>query len=66
MLDILNPFFQQALDLSKTQAAGIQFVTYVAYFMMAVPAGRFIRRYGTRRGVLLGSYCSAWAQWGLV
>lgn len=54
VLDILNPFFQQALDLSKTQAAGIQFVTYVAYFMMAVPAGRFIRRYGTRRGVLLG------------
>lgn len=53
-LDVLNPFFQQSLGLTKVQASAVQFVTYLAYFIMAVPAGNFIRSHGTRRGVLLG------------
>jgi FHS family L-fucose permease-like MFS transporter len=54
ILDVLNPFFQQTFQLDKTQAALIQFVTYLAYFLMAVPAGMLIRKYGTRRGVVTG------------
>jgi FHS family L-fucose permease-like MFS transporter len=54
ILDVLNPFFQQTFQLDKTQASLIQFVTYLAYFLMAVPAGMLIRRYGTRRGVVVG------------
>lgn len=54
ILDVLNPFFQETMNLTKTQASAIQFVTYLAYFLMAVPAGIFIRQHGTRKGVVLG------------
>src|SRR5574344_66571 len=54
ILDVLNPFFQETLALTKTEASAIQFVTYLAYFIMAVPAGIFIRKHGTRKGVVLG------------
>lgn len=54
ILDVLNPFFQDTLQLNKTRASLIQFVTYLAYFLMAVPAGLLIRKYGTRHGVVIG------------
>ena len=54
ILDVLNPFFQQTFQISKTQASLIQFVTYIAYFLMAIPAGMLIRKYGTRHGVVIG------------
>lgn len=54
ILDVLNPFFQETFEINKTQASLIQFVTYMAYFLMAIPAGLLIHTYGTRRGVLAG------------
>ncbi len=54
ILDVLNPFFQDTFHVNKTQASLIQFVTYLAYFLMAVPAGLIIRKYGTRHGVVIG------------
>lgn len=54
ILDVLNKYFQDALDLSKTQSAFIQVVVYGGYFLMALPAGTFIRRHGYRAGVLVG------------
>ena len=54
ILDVLNPFFQQTFQINKTQASLIQFVTFAAYFLMAVPAGILIRKKGTRRGVVTG------------
>jgi FHS family L-fucose permease-like MFS transporter len=54
ILDVLNPFFQQTFQMNKTQASAIQFVTYLAYFVMAIPAGLLIRKHGTRRGVVIG------------
>ena len=51
ILDVLNPFFQETFQINKSL---IQFVTYLAYFLMAVPAGMMIRRYGTRKGVVVG------------
>lgn len=54
ILDVLNPFFQETFQINKTQASLIQFVTYLAYFLMAIPAGLFIRKYGTRHGVVIG------------
>ena len=54
ILDVLNPFFQQTFQINKTQASLIQFVTYIAYFLMAIPAGMLIRKYGTRHGVVIG------------
>jgi len=54
MLDVLNPFFQETFQINKTQASLIQFVTFMAYFLMAVPAGMLIRKFGTRHGVVTG------------
>ncbi|MDR2916498.1 MAG: MFS transporter [Tannerella sp.] len=54
ILDVLNPFFQETFQINKTQASLIQFVTYLAYFLMAVPAGILIRKHGTRYGVVIG------------
>ena len=39
ILDVLNKYFQDALQLSKTQSAYIQAVVYGGYFLMALPAG---------------------------
>jgi FHS family L-fucose permease-like MFS transporter len=54
LLDVLNPFFQETFQIGKTQASWIQFATYLAYFLMAIPAGLLIRAHGTRRGVVYG------------
>ena len=54
ILDVLNKHFQDTLDLSITRSAWIQVTTYLGYFLMAIPAGLFIRRYGYRRGVVFG------------
>ena len=54
ILDVLNPFFQETFQINKTQASLIQFVTFMAYFLMAIPAGILIRKYGTRHGVVTG------------
>lgn len=54
ILDVLNKYFQDELHLTKTQSAFIQVVVYGGYFLMALPAGAFIRRRGYRAGVILG------------
>lgn len=54
ILDVLNKHFQDALQISITQSALIQVSTYLAYFLMAIPAGLFINRQGYRRGVVFG------------
>lgn len=54
ILDVLNKHFQDTLDISITQSTLIQVTTYLCYFIMAIPAGMFINRYGYRRGVIFG------------
>lgn len=54
ILDVLNKHFQDALNISKTHSALIQAVVYGGYFLMAMPAGEIIRRYGYRTGVVTG------------
>lgn len=54
VLDVLNKHFQEALDISLTRSTMIQASTYVAYALMALPAGIIITRWGYRRGVVLG------------
>ena len=54
ILDVLNKHFQNELSISITQSAWIQVTTYLGYFLMAIPAGLFINRYGYRRGVVFG------------
>ena len=54
ILDVLNKHFQETLDVDITQSAMIQVVTYLGYFLMAIPAGMFINRFGYRKGVVFG------------
>ncbi|WP_315293008.1 sugar MFS transporter [Hoylesella loescheii] len=54
ILDVLNKHFQNELHISISQSALIQVTTYLGYFIMAIPAGLFINRFGYRRGVVFG------------
>ena len=54
VLDVLNKHFQEVLQISITQSTLIQATTYLGYFLMALPAGLFITRWGYRKGVVLG------------
>ena len=54
ILDVLNKHFQNELDISITQSALIRVTTYLGYFLMAIPSGLFINRFGYRRGVVFG------------
>lgn len=52
--DILIRQFQKALALNRAEAGFIQFVFYLGYFLMALPAGIIMRRFGYRAGILAG------------
>lgn len=54
ILDVLNKHFQEVLDITRTHSAMVQVMFYLGYFVMAIPAGLFISKYGYRRGVVLG------------
>lgn len=54
MLDTLNKHFQEILQISKFKSGLIQFSVYIAYFGMALPAGYFMRKYGYKKGIILG------------
>ena len=54
ILDVLNKHFQNELNISLTESSMIQVITYLGYFIMALPAGLFINRFGYRRGVVTG------------
>ena len=55
ILDVLNKHFQDAFTMNKTRSALVQAVVYGGYFIMALPAGRIIRRFGYRTGVSTGA-----------
>lgn len=54
ILNVLNKHFQEVLDITKAHSAFIQMMMYMGYFIMAIPAGLFISRFGYRRGVVFG------------
>jgi MFS transporter, FHS family, L-fucose permease len=46
--------FQFALDLKRWQAGIVDSAFYLGYFVMAIPAGIFMRRFGYKKGILTG------------
>ncbi|HEX7511611.1 MAG TPA: MFS transporter, partial [Chitinivibrionales bacterium] len=54
MIDILNKHFQDALHINKEQSGLVQSANYLAYFLMAIPAGLIARKFGYKGGILVG------------
>ena len=54
ILDVLNKHFQDVLVISKARSGLVQATVYGGYFLMALPAGSIIRRWGYRAGIVLG------------
>jgi FHS family L-fucose permease-like MFS transporter len=54
MADVLNKHVQQVLHVSKANSAYVQAATFGAYFIMGLPAGWFMKRFGYQKGVILG------------
>ena len=54
MIDILNKHFQDTLHISKFQSGFVQFANYIAYFLMAIPAGLLAKKFGYKGGILIG------------
>ncbi|MCU7548853.1 L-fucose:H+ symporter permease [Chitinophagaceae bacterium LB-8] len=51
---ILIPHLKKACQLSDTQSAFIDSASYIAYFLMAIPAGQFMKRFGYKGGIIVG------------
>ena len=54
ILDVLNKHFQDVLVITRAHSAWVQVMFYLGYFVMAIPAGLFINKYGYRKGVVFG------------
>ena len=54
MIDILNKHFQDTLHINKEQSGLVQFANYLAYFLMAAPAGLIARKIGYKGGIIVG------------
>jgi MFS transporter, FHS family, L-fucose permease len=54
LLDVLNKYFQEVLHISRAESGLVQFSLYSGYFLMAVPAGLFIHKYGYNKSLILG------------
>lgn len=54
ILDVLNKHFQDILHVSKAQSGLVQAAVYGGYFLAAIPAGLFIKRFGYKNGIILG------------
>jgi len=54
LLDVLNKHFQDVLHVNKAQSGLLQAAYFGAYFIIALPAGFFMDRFGYKAGILVG------------
>ena len=52
--------------MTKAESGLVQFSTYIAYFLMALPAGAFMKRYGYRKGIIMGLLLFAIGAFGFI
>jgi len=52
--DVLIPHLKALFTLSYAEAMLIQFIFFGAYFVMSLPAGRVIERFGYRSSIVIG------------
>lgn len=54
LLDVLNKHFQDILGITKARSGWIQAALYGGYFLIGIPAGLFMKRFGYRKGIITG------------
>jgi FHS family L-fucose permease-like MFS transporter len=57
--DVLIKQFMKSFQLNRFQAGLIQSAFYMGYFLLAVPAGIFMKRYSYKAGLVLGLFLFA-------
>jgi FHS family L-fucose permease-like MFS transporter len=56
---ILIPQLKKVCHLSDTQSSLVDLAVYLAYFVVAIPAGLFAHRFGYKKGILFGLFLYA-------
>ncbi|WP_428329607.1 L-fucose:H+ symporter permease [Mucilaginibacter sp.] len=51
---ILIPHLKKACQLTDLQSSYVDSASYIAYFLLPIPAAQFMKRYGYKGGILLG------------
>lgn len=51
---ILIPHLKKACQLTDTQSAFVDSALYIAYFLLAIPAGKFMKKYSFKSGIIFG------------
>ncbi len=54
LLDVLNKHFQETLNITRSRSTLLQGAYFGAYFLIALPAGLFMNKYGYKKGIILG------------
>lgn len=54
LTDILVQQFRKSFELSQLQAQLVQTANFFGYFLIAIPAAKFMNRFGYKGGILLG------------
>ena len=54
LLDVLNKHFQEALNVTKARSTMLQLAYFGAYFLIALPAGLFMNKFGYKKGIIVG------------
>ena len=52
--DVLIPHLKAVFSLNYTQSMLVQFTFFGAYFVMSLPAGKVVARFGYRSSIVLG------------
>jgi len=54
ILTVLNKHFQEAFSIGIAESAWVEVSTFLAYFLMALPAGWAVSKWGYKRGMVSG------------
>lgn len=54
LLDTLNKHFQDIFNITKLRSTLLQVAYFGGYFLMALPAGAIMKKFGYKRGIILG------------
>lgn len=51
---VLIPHLRKAFQLTDLESSLVDFSIFIAYFIMAIPAGNIMRKYGYKSGIIIG------------